>query len=56
MAEHAEQLSVTPTHLARASRTATGVTAADHLTARLLHQTQTALVVTKRLPKISRHS
>ena len=47
MAEHAEQIGVTPTHLARASRTATGVTAADHLTARLLHQTQTALVDTK---------
>lgn len=47
MAEHAEQLGVTPTHLARASCTATGVTTADHLTARLLHQTQTALVDTK---------
>ena len=44
MAEHAEQLSVTPTLLARASRTTTGVTAEDHLTARLLHQTETALV------------
>ena len=47
MAQHAQQLGVTPTHLARASRTATGVTAADHLTARLLHQTQTALIDTK---------
>ena len=44
MAELAEQLSVPPTLLARASRTTTGVTAADHLTASLLHRTQTALV------------
>ena len=44
MAELAEQLSVPPNHLARASRTTTGVTAVDHLTARLLHQTQTVLV------------
>ena len=47
MAQHAQQLGVRPTHLARASRTATGVTAANHLTARLLHQTQTALIDTK---------
>jgi AraC family transcriptional activator of pobA len=47
MAQHAQQLGVTPTHLARASRTTTCVTAADQLTARLLHQTQTAIINTK---------
>jgi AraC family transcriptional activator of pobA len=47
MAQHAQKLGVSPTHLARASRTATCVTAADHLTVRLLHQTQNALIDTK---------
>jgi AraC-like DNA-binding protein len=51
MAQHAQQLGVTPTHLARASRTATCVTTADQLTARLLHQTQTALIDTKQSTK-----
>lgn len=44
MAQHAEKLDVTPTHLARSSRATTGHTAADHLTARLLYQAQCALV------------
>ena len=47
LAEHAEQLSETPTHLAHVSRTATVGTAADYLTTRLLRRTQTALVDTK---------
>jgi AraC family transcriptional activator of pobA len=51
MAQHAQQLAVTPTHLARASRTATCVTAANQLTERLLHQTQTALIDTKQSAK-----
>jgi len=51
MAQHAQQLAVTPTHLARASRTATCVTAANQLTACLLHQTQTALIGTKKSPQ-----
>lgn len=44
MAEHAQILGVTPTHLARASKSATGQTAADHITARLLHKAQCALI------------
>jgi AraC family transcriptional activator of pobA len=51
MAQHAQQLAVTPTHLARANRTATCVTAANQLTARLLHQTQIALIDTKQSAK-----
>jgi AraC family transcriptional activator of pobA len=51
MVQHAQQLGVTPTHLARASRTAICVTAADQLTACLLHQTQTALIDTKQSAK-----
>lgn len=44
MADHAEKLGVTPTHLARASKSATGQTAADHITARLFHKAQSALL------------
>jgi len=51
MAQHAQQLGVTPTHLARASLTATCVTAANHLTTRPLYQTQTALIDTKQSAK-----
>jgi len=51
MAQHAQQLGVTPTHLARASRTATFVAAAGRLTARLLDQTQTALIDAKQTAK-----
>jgi hypothetical protein len=51
MAQHAQQLGVTPTHLARASLTATCVTTANHLTTRPLYQTQTALIDTKQSAK-----
>jgi AraC family transcriptional activator of pobA len=44
MADHAEKLGVTPTHLARASKSATGQTAADHITARLFFKAQSALL------------
>ena len=44
MADHAKKLGVTPTHLARASRSATGHTAADHLTARQIYKAQCALI------------
>jgi AraC family transcriptional activator of pobA len=44
MAQHAAKLGVTPTHLTRASKSATGQTAADHITARILHKAQCALI------------
>lgn len=46
MADHAAALNVTPTHLTRASKAATGRTAADLLTERVLHAARTALVET----------
>ena len=46
MAEHAEELNVTPTHLTRACKAATGKTAADLLTERSLHAARSILLET----------
>lgn len=43
MADHAETLGVTPTHLTRACKAATGRTAADILTQSILHKALSAL-------------
>ncbi len=47
MGEYAAQLGVTPTHLTRAVKTATGKTAADLLTERVLHEARQLLWQTK---------
>lgn len=56
MADHAEALHVTPTHLTRACKAATGKTAADLLTERILYEART-LLTTTRVPAqdIARH-
>lgn len=46
MAEYAAALGVTPTHLARACKSATGKTASDLLTERVLYAARTALLET----------
>ncbi|MEM9637037.1 MAG: AraC family transcriptional regulator [Pseudomonadota bacterium] len=46
MSDHAEALGVTPTHLTRACRAATGKTAADLLTERKLHEARCLLTAT----------
>lgn len=46
MADHAEALQVTPTHLTRACKAATGKTAADLLTERILYEARTLLIST----------
>lgn len=46
MADHAEALHVTPTHLTRACKAATGRTAADLLTERVLHEARHLLTTT----------
>ena len=43
MADHAEALGVTPTHLSRAVKAATGKTAADLMTERVLHEARSLL-------------
>ena len=47
MADHADALQVTPTHLTRACKAATGKTAADLLTERILYEARTLLTQTK---------
>lgn len=56
MADHAEALQVTPTHLTRACKAATGKTAADLLTERILYEARNLLIST-RVPAqdIARH-
>ncbi|MFK7744017.1 MAG: helix-turn-helix domain-containing protein [Roseobacter sp.] len=56
MADHAEALHVTPTHLTRACKAATGKTAADLLTERILYEARDLLTST-RVPAqdIARH-
>jgi AraC family transcriptional activator of pobA len=46
MADHAGALGVTPTHLTRACKAATGKTAADLLTERILYEARSLLVTT----------
>jgi AraC family transcriptional activator of pobA len=46
MADHAEALQVTPTHLSRACKAATGRTAADLLTERILYEARRLLIST----------
>lgn len=46
MADHAEALNVTPTHLTRACRASTGKTAAELLTERVLYEARTLLATT----------
>ena len=56
MADHAGLLDVTPTHLTRACKAATGRTAADIITERLLYNAQTALIDTDvPIQEIARH-
>jgi len=56
ISDHAAALGVTPTHLARACKTATGFTAADLLTQRVLHAARSALVETDAaMQDIARH-
>lgn len=56
ISDHAAALEVTPTHLARACKAATGHTAADLLTQRVLHAARTALVETDApMQDIARH-
>ena len=56
MADHAAALSVTPTHLTRACKAATGRTAADLLTERVLYAARIALVETDvAIQDIARH-
>lgn len=56
ISDHAAALEVTPTHLARACKAATGHTAADLLTQRVLHAARTALVETDvTMQDIARH-
>ncbi|MBW4708764.1 AraC family transcriptional regulator [Roseobacter sp. YSTF-M11] len=47
MADHAESLGVTATHLTRACKAATGKTAADLLTERVLYEARSLLISTK---------
>lgn len=47
MADHAEALGVTPTHLTRACKASTGKTAADLLTERVLYEARCLLAATK---------
>lgn len=47
MADHAEALQVTPTHLTRACKAATGKTAADLLTERILYEARHLLTTTQ---------
>ncbi|WP_298918025.1 AraC family transcriptional regulator [uncultured Roseobacter sp.] len=47
MADHAQALGVTATHLTRACKAATGKTAADLLTERILYEARSLLVTTK---------
>jgi len=47
MADHAEALQVTPTHLTRACKAATGKTAAELLTERVLYEARHLLTATK---------
>ncbi|MEM1352367.1 MAG: AraC family transcriptional regulator [Pseudomonadota bacterium] len=47
MSDHAEALDVTPTHLTRACKSATGKTAADLLTERILYEARHLLAETK---------
>jgi AraC family transcriptional activator of pobA len=47
MADHAAALDVTPTHLTRACKAATGKTAAELLTERILHEARTLLTTTQ---------
>ena len=56
MADHAEALGVTPTHLTRACKAATGRTAADLLTERILYAARIALEeTTVPVQDIARH-
>ncbi|WP_299374522.1 AraC family transcriptional regulator [uncultured Tateyamaria sp.] len=56
MADHAEALGVTPTHLTRAVKSATGRTAADLLTERILYAARIALTETDvAIQDIARH-
>ena len=56
MADHSGLLDVTPTHLTRACKAATGRTAADIITERLLYNAQTALIDTDvPIQEIARH-
>ena len=56
MAEYADELGVTPTHLTRALKAATGKTASDVLTERVLHAARCLLAETKQPAKdIARH-
>ena len=47
MADYAETLDVTPTHLTRAVKSATGKTAADLVTERVLHEARVLLSETQ---------
>lgn len=56
MADHASALSVTPTHLTRACKAATGRTAADLLTERVLYAARQALIETDTpIQDVARH-
>ena len=56
ISDHAAALDVTPTHLARACKAATGYTAADLLTQRVLHAARSALIETDvAMQDIARH-
>lgn len=56
MAEYAETLNVTPTHLTRAVKAATGKTAADLLTERILSEARSLLIETRQPAQaIARH-
>ncbi|MEP4248923.1 helix-turn-helix transcriptional regulator [Tateyamaria sp.] len=56
MADHASALNVTPTHLTRACKAATGRTAADLLTERVLYAARVALVETDApMQDVARH-
>ncbi len=56
ISDHAAALGVTPTHLARACKAATGHTGADLLTQRVLHAARCALIETQApMQEIARH-
>lgn len=56
MADHASALNVTPTHLTRACKAATGRTAADLLTERVLYAARVALIETDApIQDVARH-
>ena len=56
MAQYAESLEVTPTHLSRAVKSATGKTAADILTERVVHEARHLLGTTEHSAQdIARH-